>query len=142
MRFLKTVITLVASTDISEAFNQGRWGGGQGGWELGRPVPGQVPLQSQGPILSPNGGPDLEACTPYDAQPSICEYHLSIKMWSSSFIFQVFKAMGDIPPIQMAGMYLPSWYVEDFDTSKQYVGFVFAGIKGRDGRWRANDGHS
>ena len=50
--------------------------------------------------------------------------------------------MGNIPSIQMPGMYIPSWYVEDFDTSKQYVGFVFGGIKGRDGLWRANDGHS
>ena len=50
--------------------------------------------------------------------------------------------MGDIPSIQMAGLYIPSWYVEDFDTSKQYVGFVFGGIKGRDGLWRGNDGHS
>ena len=56
--------------------------------------------------------------------------------------FLVFKSVGDIPSIQMAGMYIPSWYVPEFDTSKSYIGFVFGGIKGRDGIWRGNDGHS
>ena len=31
-------------------------------------------MQRQGVSTSSNGGPFLEACTPYDAEPSICEF--------------------------------------------------------------------
>ena len=66
MRLLKILISLAASADQSEAFNERRWYRGQ-------PSPAQGAMQRQGPISSPDGGFYLEACTPFDAQPSICK---------------------------------------------------------------------
>ena len=65
MRLLKILLSLVATSRPSEAFNEGRWGEGRG----------QGSMQRQGVVSSPKGGLFLEACTPYDAEPSICEYH-------------------------------------------------------------------
>ena len=70
MRLLKILVSLVATSRQSEAFNEGRWGEGRG----------QGSMQRQGVVSSPKGGPFLEACTPYDAEPSICEYHFSSNM--------------------------------------------------------------
>ena len=66
MRLLKILISLAASADQSEAFNERRWYRGQSSPERGA-------AQRQGPISSPGGGPYLEACTPFDAEPSICK---------------------------------------------------------------------
>ena len=64
MRLLKILVSLVAISHQSEAFNERRWGEGRG----------QGSMQRQGVSPSSNGGPLLEACTPYDAEPSICEF--------------------------------------------------------------------
>merc|ERR1711953_301048 len=61
MRLLKILVSLVATSHQSEAFNERRWGEGRR----------QGPMQRQGVASSSNGGPLLEACTPYDAEPSI-----------------------------------------------------------------------
>ena len=60
MRLLKILVSLVATSHQSEAFNQGR-----GRWDEGR---------SQGSMRFAGPSGDLEACTPYDRDPSICEY--------------------------------------------------------------------
>ena len=66
MRLLKLLISLVATSDQSEAFNERRWYRGQPSHEQGV-------AQKHGPISTPGGDPYLEACTPFDAQPSICK---------------------------------------------------------------------
>ena len=72
MRLLKILVSLVAISHQSEAFNERRWGEGRG----------QGSMQRQGVVSSPKGGPFLEACTPYDAEPSICEYHFRFRVRS------------------------------------------------------------
>ena len=66
MRLLKILISLTASADQSEAFNERR------GY-MGQQSPQQGAVQRQGPISTPGGGLYLEACTPFDVQPSICK---------------------------------------------------------------------
>ena len=67
MRLLKILISLVATANKSEAFNERRWDEGRG----------QGPIKRQG-VVSSSNAPFLEACTPYDAEPSICEYYFRV----------------------------------------------------------------